>query len=67
MKKGTVKFFNQTKGYGFIMPEDGSKDVFVHHTGFEGNLSREIREGDAVSYEVQDGPKGLSAVNVKRA
>jgi CspA family cold shock protein len=58
---GTVKFFNNAKGFGFITPEDGGKDVFVHQSG----LNDEIREGDKVSYDVQEGPKGLNAANVK--
>ena len=62
MKKGTVKFFNETKGFGFIKDEEGGKDVFVHTTG----LIDRITEGDVVQYEVKEGPKGLSAVNVKR-
>jgi cold shock protein len=61
MSRGTVKFFNNTKGFGFITPDEGGKDVFVHQTG----LTEEIREGDKVSYDVQDGQKGLNAVNVK--
>jgi len=60
MSNGTVKFFNNTKGFGFISPDDGGKDVFVHQSG----LTDEITEGDKVSYEVQEGPKGLSATNV---
>lgn len=60
MSNGTVKFFNETKGYGFITPDEGSKDVFVHANG----LIDEIREGDKVSYEVEESPKGLNAVNV---
>jgi len=63
MSNGTVKFFNDAKGFGFITPEDGSKDVFVHVNG----LTIEIREGDKVSYDVQEGQKGLNAVNVKMA
>ena len=63
MKKGTVKFFNQTKGFGFITPEEGGKDVFVHSSGLADN----IRDGDVVMFEVQEGPKGLNAVNVKVA
>ena len=62
MKTGTVKFFNEQKGFGFITPEEGGKDVFVHSSG----LADRITEGDKVQFEVQEGPKGLSAVNVKR-
>ena len=61
MSNGTVKFFNETKGFGFITPDEGGKDVFVHANG----LVDEIKEGDKVSYEVEETPKGLSAVNVK--
>ena len=61
MSNGIVKFFNNTKGFGFITPDEGGKDVFVHQTG----LTEEIREGGKVSYDVQDGQKGLNAVNVK--
>jgi len=61
MSNGTVKFFNNSKGFGFITPEDGSKDVFVHQNG----LTEEINEGDKVSYDVEETPKGLSAINVK--
>lgn len=60
MSNGTVKFFNDAKGFGFITPDDGSKDVFVHAN----NLNEEIREGDKVSYEVEETQKGLNAVNV---
>ena len=60
MNKGTVKFFNDEKGYGFITPEDGSKYVFVHKTG----TTTRINEGDQVSYEIEDGQKGPSAVKV---
>ncbi|MEN8249545.1 MAG: cold shock domain-containing protein [Bacteroidota bacterium] len=61
MSNGTVKFFNNAKGFGFITPEDGGKDVFVHANG----LIDEIKEGDNVSYDVEEGPKGLNATNVK--
>jgi len=61
MSNGTVKFFNNIKGFGFINPEDGGKDVFVHQSG----LIDEITEGDKVSFDVEEGPKGLSATNVK--
>jgi len=61
MQEGTVKFFNNTKGFGFITPNDGGQDVFVHVSG----LTAEIRENDKVSFDVQNGQKGLSAVNVR--
>ena len=61
MSNGTVKCFNNVKGFGFINPEEGGKDVFVHQSG----LIDEITEGDKVSYDVEEGPKGLSATNVK--
>ncbi len=63
MSNGTVKFFNNSKGFGFITPDDGSKDVFVHVNG----LIDEITEGDKVSYDVEESPKGLNAINVKIA
>ena len=61
MSNGTVKFFNNAKGFGFITPDDGGKDVFVHINGLNG-LS--IDEGDKVSFDVEEGQKGLNAVNV---
>lgn len=61
MGMGTVKFFNDAKGFGFITPDDGSKDVFVHANG----LIDEIGEGDKVSYQVEEGRKGPNAVDVK--
>ena len=63
MQKGTVKFFNETKGFGFITPNDGGSEIFVHSTGLIDN----IRESDVVSYDVEQGRKGLNAVNVKVA
>jgi CspA family cold shock protein len=63
MATGTVKFFNEAKGFGFITPSNGGKEVFVHVTG----LIDEIRENDSVSYDVEEGKKGPSAVNVKVA
>ncbi len=59
--QGTVKFFNETKGFGFITPSDNSQDVFVHASG----LIDEIRENDKVKYEVERGKKGINAVNVE--
>ena len=61
MSNGTVKFFNDAKGFGFITPDDGGKDVFVHVNGLNGNS---ITEGDKVSYDTEEGQKGLNAVNV---
>lgn len=61
MQEGKVKFFNETKGFGFITPIAGGAEIFVHVSG----LIDEIRENDNVSYEVQNGQKGLNAVNVK--
>ena len=61
MQEGTVKFFNGTKGFGFITPSTGGQDVFVHSSG----LIDEIRENDKVNYEVENGKKGVNAVNVK--
>lgn len=63
MSKGTVKFFNNAKGYGFITPEDGSKDVFVHAN----NLTIDIAEGDEVNFEIEESAKGLNAVNIEKA
>ncbi|GAB3750904.1 cold-shock protein [Spirosoma pomorum] len=63
MATGTVKFFNDTKGFGFIKPDDGSEDVFVHVSG----LTDEVRENDKVEYTVERGKKGLNAVDVKLA
>jgi cold shock protein len=60
-KQGTVKFFNVTKGFGFITQSDGSSDIFVHSTG----LIDEVRENDKVEFEVEQGKKGLNAINVK--
>jgi len=62
MKNGVVKFFNEAKGFGFIK-EDGGQEIFVHVTG----LQEDIRENDNVTFDVQDGKKGLNAVNVKLA
>ncbi len=60
MEQGTVKFFNETKGFGFITPSNGGQDIFVHVSGING----ELRDKDNVSYEVENGKKGLNAVNV---
>jgi cold shock protein len=65
--EGTVKWFSDEKGYGFIRPDDGSEDVFVHHTGIAGEGFKSLEEGDKVTYEVTQGRKGLQAENVTRA
>ncbi len=64
MANGTVKWFNEKKGYGFIEQEDGP-DVFVHHSGIDSQGFRTLNEGDHVTFDVEQGQKGLSAVNVK--
>ncbi len=61
MSNGTVKFFNNDKGFGFIVNDEGGKDLFVH----KNSLTTEIREGDKVSFDVEESQKGLNAVNVK--
>ena len=63
---GTVKWFNDTKGFGFITPEDGSKDCFVHHTAIQGSGFKSLSEGDRVEFDVIDEPKGPKAANVTR-
>ena len=62
MQEGTVKFFNETKGFGFISQTNGNEDVFVHNSG----LLDEVRENDTVTFDIERGQKGLMAVNVKR-
>lgn len=65
MATGTVKWFSYDKGYGFITPNDGGKDVVVHHSTIAGNGFRSLAEGANVSFETQQGPKGTSAANVQ--
>ena len=65
MPKGTVKWFNDAKGFGFIAQE-GGKDVFVHHTAIASEGFRSLKEGEGVDFEIVDGPKGLQASNVRR-
>ncbi len=65
MANGTVKWFNESKGFGFITREDNT-DVFVHHSSIEGNGFKTLIEGDTVSFDTETGPKGLKAINVVR-
>lgn len=64
MTTGTVKWFNDSKGFGFITPNDGSKDVFVHHSSIQALGFKSLTEGQQVIFNTEKGPKGLSAVNV---
>ncbi len=64
MARGTVKWFNDQKGYGFITPEDGSKDVFVHHSQIQGDGFKSLQEGQVVEFEVTSSQKGTQASNV---
>jgi len=63
--QGVVKWFNQTKGFGFIVPDDGSKDVFVHYSDIQGDGFRSLNEGDNVEFDTVEGDKGQKAANVK--
>ena len=65
MITGTVKWFNDSKGFGFITPADGSKDVFVHHSAIQGNGFKSLAEGQQVQFDVEQGQKGPSAVKVQ--
>jgi CspA family cold shock protein len=66
MVKGRVKWFSDQKGYGFITPDDGSKDVFVHHTTIQGDGFKTLREDEQVEFNVEKGPKGPQATDVKK-
>ena len=67
MATGTVKWFNESKGFGFITPEDGGKDLFAHFSAIQNQCFKTLAEGQRVSFEVTTGPKGLQASNIKTA
>ena len=65
MSEGTVKWFNDAKGFGFIVPTEGGEDVFVHHTSIQGTGFKTLAEGQSVTFELEQGQKGMSATNVQ--
>ncbi len=67
MPSGTVKWFNESKGFGFVAPSDGGQDVFVHYSAIQGTGFRTLAEGQKVTFDVEKGPKGLQARNVQPA
>jgi CspA family cold shock protein len=67
MATGTVKWFNDAKGFGFVTPEDGGKDLFVHFSAIQGQGFKTLKEGQRVSYDVTTGPKGQQASNIRAA
>ena len=67
MAEGTVKWFNDAKGFGFITPDDGSDDLFAHFSSITGDGYKSLKEGQRVTFEVTDGPKGKQASNIEKA
>ena len=67
MAEGTVKWFNDAKGFGFITPDDGSEDLFAHFSSITGDGDKSLKEGQRVTFEVTDGPKGKQASNIQKA
>jgi len=65
MATGTVKWFNDSKGFGFITPQDGGKDLFVHFSAIQGQGFRTLKEGQRVSFDITSGPKGQQAANIR--
>jgi CspA family cold shock protein len=65
MSEGTVKWFNDAKGYGFIVPKEGGEDVFVHHSNIQGTGFKTLAEGQDVTFDLEQGQKGMSATNVQ--